>query len=66
MDYTQRRISDNLGAELAGGRTVQQVIDERFGRVAPATDAALDEALSYLDPAAADAAARDFTAKHGR
>lgn len=31
----RQRISDNLSAEVAPGRTVQTAIDERFGRVEP-------------------------------
>lgn len=58
MDYTQRRIPDNLTAELTGGGTVADLIAERFGRREPDErrtklgsadgDPALDEALDLL------------------
>lgn len=71
-DDDRQRLPDNLRTELAGGRTVEEVIAERYGKRPPDERRtkldrdALDEAMSYLDPAAADQAARDFIAKHGR
>ena len=53
----QHSVPDNLSAELAGGRTVEAVIAERFGKVEPDErrtkrgvpyDAALTEAVELL------------------
>lgn len=58
MEYPQRRIPDNLTAELTGGGTVEDLIAERFGRREPDErrtklgsadgDPALSEALDLL------------------